>query len=97
MGKDENEPLEKDNNGEYISIEIPFDFGNDALESKRLERFGIPLERKNKITISGSAMEFNFPDEIKHWSGLLDSVVLMGEHWLYMAKESGRNRVYLVK
>ena len=97
IGKDENEPLEKDKSGEYVSIEIPFDFGNNDLEDERLEKYGIPKKRKNKITISGSALEINFPDEIKYWDKLLDSVVLQGEHWLYEAKESGRNRVYIVK
>ncbi len=97
MGRGENEPLEKDNNGEYVNIEIPYDFGNEKLEAQRLENFGIPITRANKITISGSVMEFNFPDEIKYWDKLVDSVVLQGEHWLHEAKESGRNRVYIVK
>ena len=67
------------------------------MEDQRLKDFGIPKERKNKITISGSALEFNFDDGIKNWSEEVDSIVLRGERWLKEAKESGRNRVYIVK
>ncbi len=97
MGVDENKPLKEDKNGEYVSLEIPYDFGNEDLEDQRLRVFGIPSERRNRITISGSAMEFNFPDKVESWDTLVDSAVLSGEGWLRQAKDSGRNRVYVVK
>jgi GGDEF domain-containing protein len=89
--------IQQDSNGDYISIELPFQFPNQDIETARVENNNIPKERMNKITFSGSIREVSIPDELQNPGEFVDHLVNLGEADLYSAKEHGRSKVYLRK